>query len=313
MQGHSTFDIAMLVFAALAAMAGVVAILPLFGFDLRIIGRPAVPLDQTTPRTTKRAWLALVLVLVSLGLSTGAFYYFFHPRIIEKPERVVEKSVPTPCPEQKAPEVTPLPGAKPIKKADHMEANPTGPPIARAPLQPLSGGIQQSNSGGVNVLQGTTGENSPIINSPVTVGNVPKYIPPQDALTLTDYLLKAKGSAQNIKISIRADQFTRASPFVDEFYSLFKDAQWPMNGAGVSDVITFGSGTPQRFKGAVISMKGDPVKPDEQVQVNPGEPLFYIGNVLKALKVPIILSREQTLDAGVITVQFEGGFPDGDK
>ena len=34
--------------------------------------------------------------------------------------------------------------------------------------------VQQGNSGGINIQQGTAGDNSPIINSPVVVGDVPR-------------------------------------------------------------------------------------------------------------------------------------------
>lgn len=40
-----------------------------------------------------------------------------------------------------------------------------------APPVPASSSISQSNSGGINVQQATTGENSPIINSPITIEN----------------------------------------------------------------------------------------------------------------------------------------------
>jgi hypothetical protein len=48
-----------------------------------------MPVDQAT-RTTKRAWVALALVFISLALSAGAFYYFFHPRIeVQTTEKII--------------------------------------------------------------------------------------------------------------------------------------------------------------------------------------------------------------------------------
>ena len=305
MQERSAFDIAMLVFAAVAAVAGVVTVLPLFGFDLRIIGRPKVPLDQGSLRVTKRAWLALVLVIVSLGLSTGAFYYFFHPRIVEKP---VEKTVESPCPEQKTPAVTPVPSAKPLKGTEHVEANPIGA-WPKAPQRQT--GIQQSNSGGLNILQGTTGENSPIINSPVTVGNVPRHISPDDMRTLQDYLSTAKlRLAPGIELRISADQYTRPSPLVDEFYTIFNNAHWPMKDVGVGEIMAFSSPTVKKFQGAVVTIKGEPIEHDgDEITVIEPDPLYYIGTVLKTLKVPITLKRDRDAEAGLIVVQFEGGLP----
>ena len=57
--------------------------------------------------------------------------------------------------------------------------NPQPKPKPSSPPTVSPGSIVQNNSGGANVLQGTTGENSPIINSPVTIGRVPKTISPQ--------------------------------------------------------------------------------------------------------------------------------------
>jgi hypothetical protein len=69
----------------------------------------------------------------------------------------------------------------------NKEIAPSTPPSTTQP-----GSISQSNSGGINVQQGTTGNNSPIINSPITVGDVPKSISPQDMSALTSYFLNAK-------------------------------------------------------------------------------------------------------------------------
>ncbi|MFZ0774408.1 MAG: hypothetical protein WCA49_21755 [Candidatus Sulfotelmatobacter sp.] len=78
------YDVAMLVFAAIAAIFAVLAVLPSLGFDLRIRGRQNMPPAQTESRPMRKAWLALGLALLSLGLSAAAFYYFFRPRIVEK-------------------------------------------------------------------------------------------------------------------------------------------------------------------------------------------------------------------------------------
>ncbi len=223
-------------------------------------------------------------------------------------EKIVEKTVQAPCPEQKAPEVTPIPGAKPLKGSGHIEANPTGLPKAAQP----QAGIQQSNSGGLSILQGTTGANSPIVNSPITVGNVPKHISPEDFKTLEDYLSKAElRLTPGIGLQITADQYTRSSPFVDDFYTLFHDSHWPMKDAGVGEVMGFSSPTVKKFKGAVVTIKGEPFEHDgEQTTVHEPEPLYYIGTVLKALKVPTTLKHDQNMETGLIVLQFEGGLPD---
>jgi hypothetical protein len=292
MQERSAFDIAMLVFAAIAAVSGVIAVLPLFGIDLRIIGRPKVPLDQGALRGTKRAWLALVLVLVSLGLSAGAFYYFFHPRVVEKTvEKTVEKPETIPCAEQKTPVVTPIPGSKPPKKSAPSEAKSITP----------QAGIQQSNSGGVNVLQGTTGENSPIINSPITVGDVPKRISPAELTNITQYLATAQTKPH---IKILAFQNGNAVPLAKDIYKAFHDAGWPMSENGVVQALGIASAGQDLFQGAIITVKGVPLGPNEKVTVSVGDPLYYVSAVLDTLKIPRVLSREPNFDDGLIFIQF---------
>jgi hypothetical protein len=149
------YDIAILVFAAASAIFGLVAVLPLFGFDLRIIGRPKVPLEQieSPPRPTRKAWAALLIAIMSMGLSAGALYYFFHPKIVEK---TIEKAVASPCPEQKEPAVTTIPNGKPLKQRGHIEANPTNSPKAgfSVPSQNCPNGIciGGENSGNPTVI-----------------------------------------------------------------------------------------------------------------------------------------------------------------
>jgi hypothetical protein len=99
-------EIAMLILAAIAAVAGVITALPPLGVDIGIFGRPHMPLEGIPHFRARQARIAIVVALISLGISAGAFYYFFRPRvvekIIEKPvDRIVEKSVPAPCPPAK--------------------------------------------------------------------------------------------------------------------------------------------------------------------------------------------------------------------
>jgi hypothetical protein len=56
--------------------------------------------------------------------------------------------------------------------------------------QRSAGDIDQKNSGGLNILQGTTGANSPIINSPINVG-LQKAIATQDRASIVAFLQSA--------------------------------------------------------------------------------------------------------------------------
>ena len=125
------YDFAILAFAVIAAVAAVLGVLPLLGYDIRIRGRHGMPLAPTESKRTKKAWLALAVALFSLGLSAGAFYYFFRPHITTKiVERLVEKQVPVPCPDQQ-------PSIKPEthKQRPHIGKTPVLPPgITRTPV-----------------------------------------------------------------------------------------------------------------------------------------------------------------------------------
>lgn len=179
-------------------------------------------------------------------------------------------------------------------------------PAHKLPSKPLAAptaGIQQSNSGGTNVQQATTGENSPIINSPITVGDVPKRISPADLTQITQYLSEAKPKS---RIRVVVAQNSNAIPFANDIYRAFKDAGWAMDGDGVAEAIVFFP-PGKKFQGVDVTYKHEPIAPNEPVQVRAGEPLFPIGAVLKALKVPMGLKGDpDQKDADLITLQFEG-------
>lgn len=193
---------------------------------------------------------------------------------------------------------------KQIRKTASSASNPSLPPTASQ--QPASpGSIVQSNSGGINVQQGTTAENSPIINSPITVGDVPKKISQADMPGIVHFFSDAKVKC---KISIHADQYSGAVPLPDDFYQALKDGGWVMEEPGVSRYM--GLHTPGKlFQGAIITVNGDPLSPGQTFYVNNTEPLFYVGTILRGLKIPLILMRNQKQPADMISVDFEGGFP----
>ncbi|MBS1800694.1 MAG: hypothetical protein JSS95_12815 [Acidobacteria bacterium] len=163
----------------------------------------------------------------------------------------------------------------------------------------------QSNSGGINIQQGTTGANSPIVNSPITVGNIPKRIAPEDMPKIVQFLAKAPNKAT---IIILADQFSGASQFPDDLYDAFKAAGWQMKENGVNRFMAF----PQpgrRFQGAEVSMKGEPVGP-AGVTATPADALYYVGEIIKISGLQTSLNRNESIEDGVITITLLGGFPD---
>jgi hypothetical protein len=172
-------------------------------------------------------------------------------------------------------------------------------------LSTAPGSISQSNSGGINVQQGTTGSNSPIINSPITIGDLPKTIQLQDMDTLKRFFRSAPNKA---KVQISADQFSGAHPLPDDFYDALKGGEWTMVDTGVSHLMGFGP-PGRRFQGAVLLVKGQPLGPNEGVQIDASDPLSYIGRALAALGVARSLQRDPSLEQGLIIIRFEGGFP----
>jgi hypothetical protein len=157
-------------------------------------------------------------------------------------------------------------------------------------------------SGGVTITQSTTGANSPIINSPITVGVVPRRMSAQDIIAITRFLSEARVKA---RIRITADQNSNLVGLADDFYKVFKDAGWQMADAGVDQFI--GLGPPgKRFAGVIVTWKGAPVGPGETVFVTSDDPVFYLAQIVDAFKLPHILKRVPNEQDNVITIQFEG-------
>jgi hypothetical protein len=155
------------------------------------------------------------------------------------------------------------------------------------------------------VQQGTTGENSPIINSPITIGNIPKDISSQDMTAIVTFLSSAPAKT---RVAVATDQVSGNASVPGKFYDALKAAGWPMVGEGVTPMIAFGP-PGKGFQGAVITIKGEPLKPNETISVSANDPTAYIGKVLDALKIPRILLRVPDQPDDQISITFEGGFP----
>ena len=104
------------------------------------------------------------------------------------------------------------------------------PPIKTQPKHPKTehapGSIIQNNPNSVvNVQQGTTGANSPISNSPITVGEFTpsdRHLTDKSKLALHDELLAIRGKSFRI---IRSNGIEPAQ-YADEIRSIFTDAAW---------------------------------------------------------------------------------------
>jgi len=169
--------------------------------------------------------------------------------------------------------------------------------------QPLSSGsISQSNSGGTNVLQGTTGPNSPIIDSPINVGEVPMKISPSEMEEIVDLFLKAKSKS---KVIVSADQYSAPSSYPDDFYQALKDGGWDMAGytSVGRGVIDLENGKPIAHVLIIVNTKW--VGPNAP----PESPLNYILRAFQFyLKIPPVLEYTQNQPEDLISIRFKGPF-----
>ena len=164
------------------------------------------------------------------------------------------------------------------------------------------GAVEQHNTGGINVQQATTGQNSAIVNSPIVIGDVPRRISPEDANVLKTFLAGAKTKA---RLKISADANTNLRQFSDDFYAVFKESGWRMEDPGVDTFLGFGP-PGKRFAGVVVVVKGQPLQQGEEVTLGSDNALFYVAKVVDALKIPHILRREPNQPEDLISISFEG-------
>ena len=78
---------------------------------------------------------------------------------------------------------------------------------------------------------------------------------------------------------------------------------------GVNHMIGFGP-PGKRFQGAVVTVKGEPLGPNETIYFDASDAVFFIGRALEALKIPRIIRREPAQVEGLIVISFQGGFPE---
>jgi hypothetical protein len=212
-------EIAVLVLTAIGVAAAIIAALPPLGFDLRIIGRPKMPLEGIPYFRARQAWIAIVIAAISLGVSVTAFYYFFRPRTVEKiGEKPVEKPTPAPCPDQREPTVTPRPGAKPSKSHGPVVRYPITPPKTSDSSQPPQPTINAPNGIGISGGQVT----NPTVNN---------YAPPQrvlDPATSQRFTQSLKDCGQ-YGIGLRhASGNEESSALAAQFEEAIKAANWTL-------------------------------------------------------------------------------------
>lgn len=134
-----------------------------------------------------------LIAFILVGLFVASFYkpvvtaYGKH-NAEARPKAESSKQVEKPKELEQQPETKPIPAARTPTQREIGKANTISGGLPSKPTFPPPS-VSQSNSGGINVQQATTGENSPIVNSPITVNSKPS------PLVLLPHQLKAIKSA----------------------------------------------------------------------------------------------------------------------
>jgi hypothetical protein len=175
-------DIALLVISLLGVVFGGIAILPSLGLDIRIFGRSEMASEvRIENKRQRKPWLAFAVLAVSIGLSAGAFYYFFRPRIVEKSvERIVvkEKTIQAVCPKVTSPKQAATTRSAPTSTSSTAPAtSPLSPPasaVAPATLDCGGGSCAQSFGQTGGVTAGTVRVDTPPLSLTTTLSEVEK-------------------------------------------------------------------------------------------------------------------------------------------
>ena len=123
------------------------------------------------------------------------------------------------------------------------------------------GSITQSNSGGVNIQQGSTGSGSPIIDSPINVGVYPPRHISSDWVTKgVPYLSVYPAQVLMLYPASDGDAYTYAK----EIAEMLKSAGWTINGPNGATMMS--SGGPEY--GISVTYKGEKVVPNQNVKID---------------------------------------------
>ena len=250
-----------------------------------------------------RVWISIIVVVIALGCLWGSMKW-----IQTRAEEVSKKNEPAqPHTENpRAGNPQPQEAHNEPKQEPHQTQPKSGPKVPQkqpntALPQPTShGSIIQNNSGGVNVQQGTTGANSPIIDSPITIGNLPKTIAPKDMDTLKGFFLNAKAKC---KVLITADQHNSATPLPQNFLDALISGNWTATGVTPYTNLSaakYGSG------GAMVMIRGEPEGIDNNAHFEDSEPIFYVLKALETEHVPYVVYHSRLLTEDTIKVDFVG-------
>jgi hypothetical protein len=259
-----------------------------------------------SPFTIRHPFLLVALICGSFITAGIGFWLVFHPPKPTAAEstQVMNAAPPSTPHETVKPSVESAPTRQTLRNAAPPRRSAVATQRGHDNQQTVDkGSLTQNNSGGINVQQGTTGNDSPIINSPITVGEVPLKIDPSDAKNLVAFFSQ---SPTKPLVSIGSDQYTNPSDFPSDFYHVLHDAGWVMKDAGVQQSMGFAA-PGAIFRGVVVTIHGEPFKQGDIPPVSPYDPLWYLDKAFVQLKIAHMLKREPSVPEGSIYLTFEGG------
>jgi hypothetical protein len=258
-----------------------------------------------------KAWSRIALTVMSVVLLVLGIYLLVHKpvsAVATLNPTVVSTQTPThiEAPQSGSASPNPLPVARQKHPSVSVNSSKTSAP---QPVQATPGSISQSNSGGANVLLGTTGANSPIVGNSITVGEIPKRISEND---MNEVVTLLQNPVCKERISIQADQFASAAPFTHDLYHAFKSAGWTMEEPGVNTRMMVGPGVGQTQHVVVIEY-GEAQTAGQQMVIQPNNPTWCVFRALRLLGINSTLSRTKMARFGdgpyppdLITIDLTG-------
>jgi len=161
------------------------------------------------------------------------------------------------------------------------------------PPKPSPGSIQQSNSGGINVQLGTTGDYSPIINSPITINPQPpsRRLTQEKRDEVTPLLAQSPG-----KIIVWTYSDNDSMLLAKDLYDVLKAAKWEMQDSNPEPIIP-GAVYPDDV---VVFVHAEP---NEKGALNITDPpTMSVINTLRRLNLKFDAAKSEKVPTGVVKI-----------
>jgi hypothetical protein len=187
---------------------------------------------------------------------------------------------PTPHADPKTSTPKPLLPAKPSRRPEIGKANvvPSTTPSVKLDCEGGNCAVSNGQQGGITAGQ-------------INIGDVAKRLSPENIGKIAAFLQSAQ-----VKSSISISAAQNTSGFADDLYEAFHEGGWALRESEVNLLISPVTPDDRRFGKVELCTKGQPVKEGEQVSFSPGEPMWYVGKVMAALRLPTTIIRSEDHD-----------------